>query len=96
MTTDSQPANSGANDNPDEFSEFRKPSAPPTEDYSAQADAAIPADQPGHVAQNQAPAEVAATQNAPQDEADRAWADDDPRYAGGHRHQAYDDDNDQD
>ncbi len=86
------PANSGANDNPDEFSAFRKPDAPRTEDYTAQAEIADPNAQLGHVDQNQAPAEVVATQDAPHDEAERAWADDDPRYAGGHRRQAYDDD----
>lgn len=85
-------ANDGSNDNPDEFSEFRKSSAPATEDYSTEAEQANPAQQPGHVEQNQAPAEVAATQNADQSTAERSWADDDPRYAGGHQRQAYDDD----
>ena len=90
--TSAPAANSGANDNPDEFSEFRKPDAPPTEDYSDDASDANPRQQRGHVVQNQDPAAVAATQNADHEDSKEAWAKDDPRYAGGHQRQAYDDD----
>jgi hypothetical protein len=79
------PANSGANDNPDEFSEFRKPGAPPTENYAAESEQADPAQQPGHVEQNQNPAAVAAAQNASHAEQRKAYALDDPRYGSGPR-----------
>ncbi|GAB3823948.1 hypothetical protein [Hymenobacter jeollabukensis] len=78
-------SNSGANDNPDEFSEFRKPNAPGTEDYSAESRQADPREQPGHVEQNQNPDAVAAAQNADNDEQRAAWKADDPRYGSGHR-----------
>jgi hypothetical protein len=82
--TSAAPANnSGHNDNPDEFSEFRKPNSTGTEDYSAEAEAARPAQQPGHVEQNQDPAAVRAAQDQDADVQRTAWADDDPRYAGG-------------
>ena len=79
------PSNSGHNDNPDEFSEFRKPSAPPTENYAQESEAADPQQQRGHVEQNQAPGAVAATQNADNDAQREAWKADDPRYGSGHR-----------
>ncbi|MCC3160676.1 hypothetical protein LJ737_25795 [Hymenobacter sp. 15J16-1T3B] len=79
------PHNSGANDNPDEFSEFRKPNAPPTENYAQESRQANPAEQPGHVEQNQNPDAVAAAQNADDDEQRAAWKSDDPRYGSGHR-----------
>ncbi|OON67069.1 hypothetical protein [Hymenobacter sp. CRA2] len=78
-------SNSGANDNPDEFSEFRKPDAPPTENYAQESQQTDPAQQPGHVEQNQNPAAVAATQNAGNDAQRAAWKDDDPRYGSGPR-----------
>lgn len=79
------PSNSGHNDNPDEFSEFRKPNAPGTEDYSAESAAADPEAQRGHVEQNQNPDAVAAAQNADNDTQRDAWKSDDPRYGSGHR-----------
>lgn len=79
------PTNSGANDNPDEFSEFRKPGAPPTENYAAESQQADPAQQPGHVEQNQAPEAVAATRNANNEAQREAWKADDPRYGSGPR-----------
>ncbi|AYA35872.1 hypothetical protein D3Y59_01695 [Hymenobacter oligotrophus] len=78
-------ANDGSNDNPDEFSEFRKPGASSTEDYSQESRQTDPAQQPGHVEQNQDPEGVAAAQNASYDEQREAWADDDPRYGSGPR-----------
>ncbi|UYZ59545.1 hypothetical protein [Hymenobacter latericus] len=77
--------NDGSNDNPDEFSEFRKSGSSATEDYSRESRQADPAQQPGHVEQNQNPEGVAAAQNASYDEQREAWADDDPRYGSGPR-----------
>ena len=77
-------SNDGSNDNPDEFSEFRKPDAPPTENYSPDAEASNPQQQRGHVTQNQATDEVVAAEHADTDVQRAAWAADDPRYAGGH------------
>ena len=71
---------SGANDNPDEFSEFRDRKK---EALQAPDD---PEDQPGHVEQNQAPELIQATQNEEPDIQRKAWAEDDPRYAGGGTH----------
>ena len=71
---------SGANDNPDEFSEFRD------RKKDAEKAPSNPADQPGHVEQNQDPAAVRAAQNADSEEQRTAWAKDDPRYAGGGTH----------
>lgn len=79
------PTNSGHNDNPDEFSEFRKKSAPGTEDYSAESATANPEAQRGHVEQNQNPDAVAATQDADNDTQREAWTSDDPRYGSGPR-----------
>ena len=88
-----RPANSGHNDNPDEFSAFKNDDDEPqpatgTENYAPEAEAARPEDQPGHVEQNQAPAAVLATQiNHADNETTRmAWEKDDPRYAGGGTH----------
>ena len=74
------PGRSGANDNPDEFSEFadREEEAAKSPDN--------PEDQPGHVTQNQDPAAVRTAQHADADEQRAAWAKDDPRYAGGGTH----------
>lgn len=77
-------SNSGHNDNPDEFSEFRKPNQTGTEDYSPEAEASSPSDQPGHVEQNQDTAAVRAAQDKDADVQRAAWADDDPRYGSGH------------
>jgi hypothetical protein len=66
----------GSNDNPDEFSDSREPE-------EAQQAPANPADQRGHVVQNQDPTAVRAAQHADTDAQRAAWSDDDPRYAGG-------------
>ncbi|GAB3857976.1 hypothetical protein GCM10028822_32540 [Hymenobacter terrigena] len=71
---------SGANDNPDEFSELSD------REREAQNAPDNPEDQPGHVTQNQDPAAVRAAQHADTDEQRAAWAKDDPRYAGGGTH----------
>jgi hypothetical protein len=78
--------NDGSNDNPDEFSEFRKGNKTGSEDYSPEAGQANPAAQKGHVEQNQNPAAVRDAQNEDNDVQRTAWADDDPRYAGGGTH----------
>jgi hypothetical protein len=88
-----QPKNDGSNDNPDEFSEFRKPGAPSTEDYGTSADAASPDHQQGHSEQNKAPGEVKAAQNKETDEQRAAWSSDDERYAGGHREATWEESN---
>jgi len=76
-----QPAGrSGANDNPDEFSEFSD------RDKDARQAPGNPADQPGHVEQNQNPDAVRATHDESSEEQRAAWAMDDPRYAGGGTH----------
>ena len=74
------PGRSGANDNPDEFSEFRD------REKDAQKAPDNPEDQPGYVEQNQDPAAVRATQHADADEQRAAWSKDDPRYSGGGTH----------
>ena len=74
---------SGSNDNPDEFSEFDD------REKDAQKAPDNPADQPGHVEQNQDPAAVRAAQNEDNDEQRAAWAKDDPRYAGGGTHNTH-------
>ncbi|TVT43541.1 hypothetical protein FNT36_05505 [Hymenobacter setariae] len=89
-----QHKNDGSNDNPDEFSEFRKPGQPVTEDYGTSADAASPDHQQGHIEQNQAPGEVKAAQNKETDEQRAAWSSDDERYAGGHREASWEESND--
>ncbi|MDJ0364690.1 hypothetical protein QMK33_05955 [Hymenobacter sp. H14-R3] len=71
-----KPGRDGSNDNPDEFSELRDPE-------DANQAPAKPEDQRGHVEQNQDPHGVRAAQDAEADEQRAAWADDDPRYAGG-------------
>lgn len=90
----SQHKNDGSNDNPDEFSEFREPGKPVTEDYGTSADAASPEHQQGHVEQNQAPDEVRAAQHEDTDYQRAAWSDDDARYAGGHREASWEESND--
>lgn len=89
-----QSKNDGSNDNPDEFSEFREPGQPVTEDYGTSADAASPQHQQGHVEQNQAPDEVRAAQHEDTDYQRAAWSDDDKRYAGGHREASWEESND--
>jgi len=70
----------GSNDNPDEFSELHG------REKEAQRAPANPAEQPGHVEQNQNPAAVRATHDESNEEQRNAWALDDPRYAGGGTH----------
>ena len=79
-TNATPPGRSGANDNPDEFSEFRD------REKDAQDAPTRPEDQPGHVEQNQDPEAVRAAQHADTDEQREAWSKDDPRYAGGGTH----------
>lgn len=74
------PGRSGANDNPDEFSEFDD------KEKEARKAPENPEDQPGHVEQNQDPIAVRTAQHADIDEQREAWAKDDPRYAGGGTH----------
>ena len=78
-TTAEAPGRSGANDNPDEFSEFRS-----RKDAEKAPD--NPEDQAGHVEQNQDPEAVRAARHADADVQRQAWAQDDPRYAGGGTH----------
>ena len=86
--------NDGSNDNPDEFSEFRDKDAPPTEDYTTDAANANPEQQRGHTVQNEDPQGVRNVQNADRDVQEGTWADDDERYAGGHRKASWDENND--
>ena len=78
-TNSTPPGRSGSNDNPDEFSEFR-------DRKEAEKAPDNPEDQPGHVEQNQDPEAVRAAQHADSDVQRQAWAQDDPRYAGGGTH----------
>ena len=95
--------NTGHNDNPDEFSFFKEDAdeakpASGTENYALEAREADPADQPGHVEQNQDPAAVRTAQlhDADNEVTREAWAKDDPRYAGGGTHNTRNDEkNDQ-
>ena len=81
--TAAAPGRSGANDNPDEFSELgdREKEAAKAPDN--------PEDQPGHIEQNQNPAAIRDTQGKDDDTQRAAWADDDPRYAGGGTHNTH-------
>ena len=94
-------SNDGSNDNPDEFSEFRKPTPPPTASQNpgyqpnGEPDAPNPGPQRGHVTQNQDPESVVAAKHADTDVQRTAWSDDDPRYAGGHQHATWQEINDQ-
>ena len=74
------PGRSGANDNHDEFSEFKD------KEKEAQKAPDNPEDQPGHVEQNQDPAAVREAQGKDDETQRAAWAQDDPRYAGGGTH----------
>jgi hypothetical protein len=78
----------GSNDNPDEFSELREPG-------DAQKAPANPADQRGHVTQNQDPSAVRDARHANADEQRAAWSDDDPRYAGGKQEATWQEKNDE-
>jgi len=92
--TSSSSSNDGSNDNPDEFSEFRDKDAPKTEDYSTNAENANPEQQRGHVVQNEDPQGVRNVQNADRDVQEGTWADDDERYAGGHKQASWQERND--
>lgn len=91
--TASASKNDGSNDNPDEFSEFRDKDAPATEDYTTDAQNANPEQQRGHTVQNEDPQGVRNVQNADRDVQEGTWADDDERYAGGHRKASWEDEN---
>lgn len=93
-STGSASRNDGSNDNPDEFSEFRDKDAPATEDYSTAAENANPEQQRGHTVQNEDPQGVRNVQNADHDVQKGAWADDDERYAGGHKKATWEEEND--
>ena len=82
-TNTTPPGRSGANDNPDEFSEFR-------DRKEAEKAPDNPEDQAGHVEQNQDPEAVRAARHADSDVQRKAWAQDDPRYAGGGTHNTRD------
>ncbi|AMR29302.1 hypothetical protein A0257_20835 [Hymenobacter psoromatis] len=78
-------SNDGSNDNPDEFSEFREPTASqnPGQQPNGEPDTPNPGPQRGHAEQNKDPESVVAAKNADADVQRAAWADDDRRYAGG-------------
>lgn len=76
-------SNDGSNDNPDEFSEFRKKRSNLTEDYGQVSQQADPAEQRGHVEQNQNPEAVVAAQDSDESTRRAAYAADDPRYGSG-------------
>lgn len=80
--TAQQPGRSGANDNPDEFSEFDD------REEEAQKAPDTPQEQFGHISQNQDTEVVreAEADGADNEELRAAWAKDDPRYAGGGTH----------
>lgn len=79
----SNASNDGSNDNPDEFSEFRKKRPNNTEDYGQVSQQADPKEQRGHVEQNQNPEAVANAQNSDESTRRAAYAADDPRYGSG-------------
>ncbi|MGI4736026.1 MAG: hypothetical protein ACRYG7_12695 [Janthinobacterium lividum] len=85
--------NDGSNDNPDEFSEFRKDKTPTPDDTGTNSQSANLENQRGHVDQNQDPQAVRKVQNADADEQRSGWADDDERYAGGHRQASWEENN---
>ena len=79
-TTAQAPGRSGANENPDEFSELSD------REEEAQNSPDNLEDQPGHIEQNQNPAAVREAQGKDNEDQRAAWAADDPRYAGGGTH----------
>jgi len=81
---------SGSNDNPDEFSEFDD------REKDAQNAPENAGDQPGHIMQNQATELVreVEAEDADNEELRKAWAEDDPRYAGGGTHNTREEDPD--
>lgn len=95
-----KPGRDGSNDNPDEFSEFRKPAAAPSASQNpgyqpnGEPDAPAAGPQRGHVEQNQDPQAVRAADTAASDVQRAAWSDDDPRYAGGKAHATWQEVND--
>jgi hypothetical protein len=99
----------GSNENPDEFSEFRKdgnksvpkPDADVPGAYTTNSPDANPTGQPGHVRQNRDPqavqyaqGDVPGQQQKEEDNTKQAWAQDDERYAGGHAEASWQENND--
>ena len=104
--TETEPAtssasNDGSNDNPDEFSELRKPAAPSTASQNpgyqpnGEPDAPSTGPQRGHAQQNKDSESVVAAKDADADVQRTAWADDDRRYAGGKPRATWQEVNDQ-
>jgi len=93
-STNAPASNDGSNDNPDEFSEFRSPEDAKTYDNSTNSPNANPEQQRGHVVQNRDPQGVRNTQHTDRDVQEGSWADDDERYAGGHRQASWEENND--
>ena len=86
--------NDGSNDNPDEFSEFNKPDAHVQAQPNGEPETPPGTPQRGHVTQNQDPESVVAAKDADADVQRTAWADDDPRYAGGKARATWQENND--
>lgn len=99
----------GSNDNPDEFSEFRKDddknAGKPDQDvpgaYTTNSPNSNPTGQVGHVVQNRDPQAVRYAQGdttgqnqKEEDNTRQAWAQDDERYAGGHAQASWQEQND--
>ena len=100
-TKDSTPR-SGSNDNPDEFSDIRKPEDSIPREGTTNSGDPNPLHQTGYVAQNRDPQAVryaqgdTAGQNQKEEDNTReAWAQDDERYAGGHAEASWQERNDQ-
>ena len=99
-TSDAPASNDGSNDNPDEFSEFREPKGAKDKEDAKDYDNSTnspndnPEQQRGHVVQNRDPQGVRNTQNADRDVQEGTWADDDERYAGGHKQASWKENND--
>ncbi|MEJ7662512.1 MAG: hypothetical protein WKG07_24575 [Hymenobacter sp.] len=83
-----RPATTAATTTPTSLANSVRRSKTGTEDYSPEAEQTDPAQQKGHVEQNQNPAAVRAAQTEDNDVQRTAWADDDPRYAGAARDNA--------
>lgn len=99
----------GSNDNPDEFSEFRKDddknAGKPDQDvpgaYTTDSPNSNPTGQVGHVVQNRdsqavryAQGDTAGQNQKEEDNTRTAWAQDDERYAGGHAKASWEEQND--
>lgn len=75
--------NDGSNDNPDEFSEFRTAAQPDSENYAPQADTAAAAGAASYNGGRDASNANPEAFKKAEDVARAAFAEDDPRYAGG-------------